>query len=210
MEKIKYSSDTIENAIIEAQKDLNRDEEELIINEIKDEEKPTIEVIVIDDYVQEIKDFIKELIENMGIQSNIEIIYNNAVPTYTIYSDNDSLLIGRNGKNIDSLTTIVKQHIIIELGKDDLFKFNIDINDYKLANDARLDHLAKKIAKDVARTKIAVKMDPMNSYKRRIVHAAIASNKRVTSKSEGEEPNRCVVIRPVPYKTQEEEEEEQR
>ena len=53
-------------------------------------------------------------------------------------------------------------------------------------------------------------MDPMNSYKRRIVHAAIASNKRVTSKSEGEEPNRCVVIRPVPYKTQEEEEEEQR
>ncbi len=210
MEKIKYSSDTIENAIIEAQKDLNRDEEELIINEIKDEEKPTIEVIVIDDYVQEIKDFIKELIENMGIQSNIEIIYNNAVPTYTIYSDNDSLLIGRNGKNIDSLTTIVKQHIIKELGKDDLFKFNIDINDYKLANDARLDHLAKKIAKDVARTKIAVKMDPMNSYKRRIVHAAIASNKRVTSKSEGEEPNRCVVIRPVPYKTQEEEEEEQR
>jgi len=205
MKKNEYSSKTIEEAIDEATKDLNKKEEELIVIEKEEEKgslfkskKVTIEVIEKEELIKYIKEYIIELLKNIGIQANIEVLNQDEVPNYVIYSDNDSILIGKNGKNLNSLTIVVKQHILNEIGQDTDFKFNIDINDYKQSNDARLEHLAKSIARDVARTRIAVKMDPMNSYKRRIVHAAIANNKRVTSESEGEEPNRCVVIKPLP------------
>ena len=57
--------------------------------------------------------------------------------------------------------------------------------------------MAKKVAREVAYTKVAAKLDPMNSYERRIIHSILTDNKKVTTESEGEEPNRCVVIKPV-------------
>ena len=59
-----------------------------------------------------------------------------------------------------------------------------------------IEHLAKNIAKEVAATKIETKLDSMNSYERRIVHQILSNNKYVYTESIGEEPNRCVVIKP--------------
>ena len=53
------------------------------------------------------------------------------------------------------------------------------------------------LAKDVVKTNIEVKMDRMNSYERRLVHNRLSNFKGVTTESTGEEPNRCVVIKPV-------------
>ena len=116
------------------------------------------------------------------------------VPTYLIYSDNDALLIGKNGKNLKALSVVVNQHINTELGKT--FKFIIDINSYKEKHEKQLEQLAKRIAREVASTKIEVKMDSMNSYERRIVHNALTNNKYVYTESTGTEPNRYVVIKP--------------
>ena len=59
-----------------------------------------------------------------------------------------------------------------------------------------LKSTSKKVAREVATTKIAAKMDSMNSYERRIIHNALTNNKKVYTESEGEEPNRYVVIKP--------------
>jgi spoIIIJ-associated protein len=56
--------------------------------------------------------------------------------------------------------------------------------------------LATKTAKEVARTKIEAVLDPMNSYERRIVHSKLADWRDVVTESLGEEPNRCLVIKP--------------
>ena len=56
--------------------------------------------------------------------------------------------------------------------------------------------MAKQIAREVARTKVEAKLDPMNSYERRIIHNILTNNKKVYTESTGEEPNRCVVIKP--------------
>ena len=76
------------------------------------------------------------------------------------------------------------------------FKFNIDINSYKEKREKSLENLAKRVAREVATTKIPVKLDSMNSYERRIIHNILTDNKKVYTESEGEEPNRCVVIKP--------------
>ncbi len=201
MEKHNYSGKTKEEAINNATIDLQETEENLLIRELSEvkgglfkSKKVEIEVIERRDVIKYIKDYTIKLLKNIGVSANIEIKNKEEIPIYTIFSDNNSIIIGRNGKNLKALQIVVNQHIAKELGKN--FKFILDINDYKEKRDKSLERLAKNIAREVANTKIAAKLDPMNSYERRIIHNALTNNKRVYTESEGEEPNRYVVIKP--------------
>lgn len=201
MEKHKYQGKTKEEAISLATIDLQEIESNLIIKELETIKgglfkTPKIEIEVIEkrEVVKHIKEYIIKLLKDLGFQANVEIKNKEAIPTYIIYSDNDALLIGKNGKNLKALSIIVNQHVTKELGKS--YKFIIDINSYKEKHEKQLEQLAKRIAKEVAQTKIETKMDSMNSYERRIIHNILANNKRVYTESEGEEPNRYVVVKP--------------
>ena len=201
MEKHKYQAKTVEEAIDQAKIDLQETEDNLIIKQLEDikgglfkSKKVEIEVIERREVVKYIKEYLVKLLKNLGFSVNIEIKNKEAIPTYLIYSDNDALLIGKNGKNLKALSVVVNQHINNELGKT--FKFIIDINAYKEKHEKSIEYLAKKIAREVAQSKIPVKLDSMNSYERRIVHNALSKNKYVYTESIGEEPNRQVVIKP--------------
>ncbi|MCI5789405.1 MAG: KH domain-containing protein [Tenericutes bacterium] len=201
MEKHRYIGKTKEEAIEKATIDLQETENNLIINELEEvkgglfkSKKVEIEVVERREVVKYIKEYLNKLLKNLGFTANIEIKNKEEVPVYTIYSDNDALLIGKNGKNLKALSIIVAQHIMRETGHN--FKFNIDINSYKEKREKSLENLAKRVAREVATTKIPVKLDSMNSYERRIIHNILTDNKKVYTESEGEEPNRCVVIKP--------------
>ena len=201
MEKHRYTGKTREEAINNATIDLQETENNLIIKEISEtkgglfkSKKVEIEVIEKRQIQKYIKEYLIKLVKDLGFNANIEMKIKEDIPTYTIYSDNDSLLIGKNGKNLKALSTIINQHIVKELGKS--YKFVIDINSYKEKHDKSLEILAKRIAKEVASTKIEAKLDSMNSYERRIIHNTLTNNKKVYTESEGEEPNRYVVVKP--------------
>lgn len=201
MEKHRYIGKTKEEAIEKATIDLQETENNLIINELEEvkgglfkSKKVEIEVVERREVVKYIKEYLNKLLKNLGFAANIEIKNKEEVPVYTIYSDNDALLIGKNGKNLKALSIIVAQHIMRETGHN--FKFNIDINSYKEKREKSLENLAKRVAREVATTKIPVKLDSMNSYERRIIHNILTDNKKVYTESEGEEPNRYVVIKP--------------
>lgn len=201
MEKHRYQGKTKEEAIFNATIDLQEVEENLIIKELEiikgglfKSSKVEIEVVEKREVVKYIKDYIVKLLKDLGFQANVEVKNKEIAPTYTIYSDNDALLIGKNGKNLKALSVIVNQHINKELGKS--YKFVIDINSYKEKHEKSLEQLARRIAREVSQTKIEVKMDSMNSYERRIIHNALSNNKRVYTESEGTEPNRYVVVKP--------------
>ena len=202
MDKHVFTGKTKEEAIQNAIENLQELETNLIIK-VKEEQKGglfksskvEIEVIEKRDIVKYIKDFIINTLKNAGYTVNVEVKTKEEVPTYTIFSDNDSLLIGKNGKNLNALSLIVRENIIKETGQ--MYKFVIDVNDYKEKNDQRLERLARKLAREVKLTKVEVKLDPMNSYERRIIHNTLTKNKYVTTESTGEEPNRCVVIKPI-------------
>ena len=201
MEKHKYQGKTKEEAIKNATIDLQEIETNLIIKEVEvikgglfKSSKVEIEVIEKREIVKYIKEYIIKFLKNLGFKANVEIKNKETTPTYTIYSDNDALLIGKNGKNLKALSVVVNQHINKELGKN--YKFIIDINSYKEKREKQLIQLAKRVAREVGDTKIEVKMDSMNSYERRIIHNALTNNKKVYTESEGEEPNRYVVVKP--------------
>lgn len=199
MEKHRFIGKTYEEAVNKAKIELQELEENLIINVI-DEKKSLLskkcEIEVIEK--REIKNFIKEKLVNilreMCYQAEVEIQLKQDIPTYRIYSNNDSLLIGKNGKNLEALQIVLRQIVNTETGIN--YKFFLDVSDYKEKNEHHLEVLARRLAREVATTKIEVKMDSMNSYERRIVHNVLTNNKKVYTESVGEEPNRCVVIKP--------------
>ena len=201
MEKHNYTGKTKEEAIQLAKEDLQEVEENLFIRELETtkgglfkSKKVEIEVIEKRDVIKEIKDYLIRILKKMGYNVNIEVKNKEEVPKYIIFSDNDALLIGKNGKNLKALSTIVSQYLNTELGQS--YKFVLDVNEYKEKREQSLERLAKKIAREVAQTQVEVKLDSMNSYERRLIHNALTNNKKVYTESEGEEPNRCVVIKP--------------
>ena len=197
--KHEYTGKTYEEAVNKAKIDLQELEENLIIN-TKEEKKTLlskkVEIEVIEK--REVKDYLKKIIKtllkDMGFDVEIEITVNNNTPTYRLYSTNDALLIGKDGKNLKALTTVVNAILTKEINSN--YKFLIDVSDYKEKNERRIERLAKKLAREVRETKVEVKMDSMNSYQRRLVHNILNNNKYVYTESVGEEPNRSVVIKP--------------
>lgn len=201
MEKHNYVGKTKEEAIQLAKEDLQEVEENLFIKELETtkgglfrSKKVEIEVIEKREVIKDIKDYLIKILKNMGYNVNIEVKNKEEVPKYIIFSDNDALLIGKNGKNLKALSMVVSQYLNTELGRN--YKFMIDVNEYKEKREKTLERLAKRIAREVAATKVEVKLDSMNSYERRIIHNTLTNNKKVYTESEGEEPNRYVVVKP--------------
>lgn len=201
MEKHKFSGKTKEDAIQQAKETLQEIEENLFIKELEEvkgglfkSKKVEIEVIEKREVVKGIKEYLAKLLKDMGYSVNIEVKNKEEVPKYVIFSDNDSLLIGKNGKNLKALSLVVSSYLNKELGRN--YKFVIDVNEYKEKREHSLERLAKRVAREVATTKVEAKLDSMNSYERRIIHNTLTNNKRVYTESEGEEPNRYVVIKP--------------
>lgn len=147
------------------------------------------------DLVAEIKDYLKEVVEGLGLQVNFETSKENDTYFITMHSNNNSALIGKNGKTLSALETLVKNKVNIEWGFYP--KVVLDIENYKEKRIAALERMAVKIAKEVRETKVDAALENMNSYERRIIHNKLANFKGVSTESVGTEPERHIIIKSV-------------
>jgi len=199
MEKYTYVGKTEEEALEEAYKELNVSQEDIIYNTkeqkggIFKSKKVEVEVIKKSDIHNFIKETLLKITKDMGFDVNAEVKVRDGILNITLFSDKNNLLIGRDGKNMAALTTVVRQIVFNELGY--YYKFNLDVGEYKLKQQKNLERMAHKLAREVAKTKVEVKLDPMNSYERRIIHNTLNDDRYVYTESFGEEPNRYVVIK---------------
>jgi spoIIIJ-associated protein len=199
MEKHTYVGKTEEEALEEAYKDLNVTNDDIMFssNEQKGglfkSKKVEIEVIKKSDIHDFIKETIVKITKDMGFDVNTEVKVRDDILNITLFSDKNNLLIGRDGKNMAALTTVVRQIIFNELGY--YYKFNLDVGEYKLKQQKNLERMAHRLAREVAKTKVDAKLDPMNSYERRIIHNTLNDDRYVYTESFGEEQNRYVVIK---------------
>ena len=194
-----YQSKTYEEAKNMAMADLMEQEENLYIKEILNSnklfnKKSVIEVIKKSDVIEYIKELVKDITTLMGLNINMEVKKREESLNITIYADNNAVLIGKNARTLNALNTIIRQSVYKEIGEN--FKFVLDVSEYKQKREWNLEKMAKQIAREVAKTKVEAKLDPMNSYERRIIHNTLTNNKKVYTESSGEEPNRYVVIKP--------------
>lgn len=199
MKIYEYEGKTLEEAKEKALSELNANEDELFIRETEEAKgflkakRIKLEVITKDDVIKFSKEYIVEIAKTMKSTVNIEAKKRDHFIQINIFSDNSSILIGRGGKTLESIQTLIKSSIFNTTG----FKVNVvvDVEDYKEKVNKHLEYDVKNIAKEVRRTGVEAKLDPMNSYERRIVHSAVGEIQGVITISEGEEPNRYVVIK---------------
>ena len=146
------------------------------------------------DILEYVKDYLSEVLSKMGIEATYESQIREKQLKLKIYSNDNSLLIGHAGKNLTALQNIARGVVKSKFGATPYL--SLDVENYKDKQIMYIKRTAKRIAKEVSRTKVPVELDNMNSYERLVVHEAIKDFKGVYSESTGEEPNRHVVIKP--------------
>lgn len=166
---------------------------DLLINNIEDVDRFKIEVVKKEDIINFIKVYFKNLISKMNLDVNIEVIEDENIFNVTIVSNNNPILIGKDGKNLNSMQFLIRQTLNNLTGMD--VKVNLDVSNYRAKKIKNFEYQIKNIVREVQKTKTDTKLDPMNSYQRRIIHSLLSDFSNVTTESVGEEPNRCVVIK---------------
>ena len=197
-----YEGKNLEELTLQALKELNVKEDEML-TEVKEEtvgllrkKKYTLNVVLKSDVLEYSKKLLKDIVEGMGIKDVIiESQRKENFIKLTLHSSDNSILIGRNGRTLSSLQNLIRTSVSNQIGM--FVNIILDVENYKIKQEHNIERLAKKLAKEVLRTKEPIAMDSMNSYERRLVHNALSNFKGITSDSEGEEPNRRIVIKPV-------------
>ena len=201
MEVYSYEGKKANEVFEKALSDLNVTEDEILyhkqINKGGFLKSDTVKftIVKLTEVQNAIKSFLEETINNMGLEVKFETNIREKQINIKIFSNNNSILIGRDGKNLTALSTICKQYIYNQIG---VYPYlNLDVENYKDKQITHIERLAKNLAREVKNTKQEIVMENMNSYERRIVHNCLTNTKGITTISEGEEPNRHVIIKPI-------------
>ncbi|HWQ06180.1 MAG TPA: RNA-binding cell elongation regulator Jag/EloR, partial [Feifaniaceae bacterium] len=141
--------------------------------------------------------FLGELLKKMNVPAPVLAAETENGLRLCIDAETMGLLIGRRGETLDAMQYLVS--LVANKGRKDdgYLRVTLDTEGYRSRREETLKRLARKNAVHVRQTGRPVSMEPMNPYERRILHSALQGFTGVTTHSEGEEPNRHVVIAPV-------------
>ncbi len=153
--------------------DFNRDELEAV------EEHPAL-------------DFLTELTDKMNIDVSFKARANEDTVFIEASGSQTSTLIGKRGSTLDAIQYLTS--LVVNKGEHEYIRVIIDAEDYRKKRAITLCKLAQRLANNVLRSGRAVKLEPMNPYERKIIHTVLQKNNRITTRSEGKDPYRRVVI----------------
>lgn len=201
MEVVRRESKNKEDALEKILEELNVNLDEVFYS-VKESQgsfgktKYLVSVVTKYDVKVFIEDYLNKFLEKLGIKAEIGFKDVNGdlnVYIYSLDDDEASFLIGKQGKFLKSLQHVLRKTLKTQTGFG--IKINLDIAGYRRHKEDMLKKEIRGIVKDVQKTKIDAKLDPMNSYDRRIVHMIVQEYDGVVTQSEGDEPNRYVVIK---------------
>ena len=204
MEYKEFTAKTVNDAITEACQSLGVTSDKLIYEVVEEgstgflgigSKAAVIKATVKEESVQEIaKEFLNEVFAAMNMEVVIETKFDETENNLDIELSGDEMgvLIGKRGATLDSLQYLVS--LVVNKGREDYVRVKVDTENYRERRKETLENLAKNVAFKVKKTRRSLSLEPMNPYERRIIHAALQNDKYVTTHSEGDEPNRKVVI----------------
>ena len=192
-----YTGKTVEEALEKASQELNTPVSELIYLDTGKKtglfaKKVQIEVYDMKDVVRFAEDYILYATDALGIESSVKSRVEDDIIRITVDSTHNPILIGKNGVTLQALNELTKLATNNHFHKR--FRILLDINGYKNNKYYRLEKLAKKVAKDVQRSKTTYTFDPMPADERIAIHNALNGWKNIKSESKGEGNHRQVQV----------------
>ena len=144
----------------------------------------------------EAADFLTGMLKCMGIEAQVLANVSEEGIKLRIDSASMGILIGHRGETLDAIQYLCSLHINRARKETGYTRVTIDTEGYRDKREETLVRLARKVASQVRSTGKPRTLEPMNPYERRVLHATLQSSPYVTTYSEGEEPNRRVVVAP--------------
>jgi len=202
MKSVEISAQSVEEAIEIALVELEANELEVDIEVLEEPKKALLGLFGGKNAVVRVskrvspdmiaKDFLSTLLGKMDIEGKISIKQKQNNLYIDISGDEMALLIGRRGQTLDSIQYLVS--LVVNKDRDEYLRVIIDTENYRQKRKDTLERLAYKLAGKAKKIKKNITLEPMNPYERRIIHSALQNNKAVSTRSEGDEPYRKVVI----------------
>lgn len=198
IELMHFEGKTKEEAIEKLEKETGLLLKDFYIKESESEaklfkgKKIILEVTKKQDVIKEIKDFIRTFAYLMNLEINSEVNEKEDVINVLLVSNNNPVLIGKDGRTLNSVQMLLRQAMGAKLGFN--VKINVDASNYKAKKMNNLEYNIRKIIKEVLDTHQEVVLDPMNSYERRYVHSLVSEHAELTSLSSGEGAERKITI----------------
>lgn len=138
------------------------------------------------------KEFLSELLDLMGVEAIIDVTESNDQINIELKGRGMGLLIGHRGETLDALQYLTS--LVVNREGQEYKRITLDTENYRKKREETLKRLAKRLGYKVAKTRKKITLEPMNPFERRIIHASLQNDNYVRTYSEGEEPNRRVVI----------------
>lgn len=202
MKFVEKSAPTVEEAIELALYDLGVNELEVDIEVLEEAKKAILGLfggknakVRVTKRVS-VEDVAKEFLTSVLVKMGIEAKLNVKLKQNSLYIDMSgkemALLIGRRGQTLDSLQYLVS--LVVNKDREEYLRVILDTENYRQKRKDTLEKLAFKLANRAKKIRKDITLEPMNPYERRIIHSALQNNRFVSTRSEGEEPFRKVVI----------------
>ena len=139
-------------------------------------------------------EFLEGLFELLHINACTELVSEDEKVEINVTAANSTSVIGKHGAMLDAIQTLAGA--VANTGRDDYKRVVVDCENYRENRESTLQKLAENLAAKAQRLGKKIKLEPMNPYERRIIHAALSDIDGVKTESEGKEPNRYIVVIP--------------
>ncbi len=140
-------------------------------------------------------EFVSKVLNGIGVRGNISSYTEDETIYVNVTGKDVGAVIGRHGETLDAIQYL--SNLVLNKHTEDRKRVVVDISGYRKRREDSLKSLAVRTAEKVVRVGKSYEMEPMNPAERRIIHFALQDFPGVTTFSEGEEPERCVIISPV-------------
>lgn len=199
-----YDVKTMEEALPLAVEELGLSKDRLEVTVLDEKKgflgfggKLQVEVKAKEDGIDQGKEYLQMIMQASKGEGFIEKrIRGNVVEFNIDAGELNGVLIGKNSKHLIALQTLVSMIINSHYNEDEQKIVKIDVGGYRKRRESTLERMAVDFGKQVAKTKQQIKLDNLNSYERKIIHDKLSTWKDVTTHSEGEEPDRYLIIEP--------------
>jgi len=136
--------------------------------------------------------FLKEITEKMGLSLKISVQGNESCIYVEMDGKDSGTIIGKRGQTLDAIQYLTS--LVVNKDKEKYQRVIVDAENYREKRERTLEQLANRLADKVIKSRKSVRLEPMNPYERKVIHATLQVNPKVTTRSEGEEPYRRVII----------------
>ena len=151
-----------------------------------------------DEVIDKAKKFLSDVFGSINADVKIDVRDDEDNIVLDLSGEESAFIIGKHGQTIDALQYLT--NLAANGNSENKIRFILDVENYREKREETLKKMARSVADRAVRMKQSVKMEPMSRHERRIVHMALQDNKRVETKSYGEDPFRYIVVSPVPKK----------